>query len=382
MQQASSSGNGLIRVLHVIDKLSMDGVNPSSIARVLVDWNRHAASSGFDMVIVNLRYDRGCDFVQKEGAKLEWFRSGGLHLFRDARRIRELAKKYDAQILHAHGYYASYLVRMAAPRCGCKAVVHEHAVLKKKPWFWLGDWLLRKRTDMGMAVTNAVRDFMARDRCVPAEKTEIVWYGVDLDRFVIRESQERLRERFGFPPDAFMVGVASRLREEKGVQHFVRAAALIREQVPSAVFAVAGDGPQRDELHKLARSLNLNPEVFRFLGHVSDIPAFLSAVDVVVIPSLREGFGLSIIEAMACGRPVVASNVGGIPEVVGDPGNAILVPPGSPQAICEGVLRLLRDPELARTLGEKGRKNAARFSIEERTAHLGRLYRKLVDSGD
>jgi glycosyltransferase involved in cell wall biosynthesis len=367
-----------VRVLHVIDKLSMDGVNPSSCARLLVDWNRWAPSAGFEMVVVNLRYDRGCDFLERQGVRLEWFRSGAQHFLRDIRRIRELARKYDAQVLHGHGYYASYLVRIAAAKCGCKAVIHEHAVLKKKPWFWLGDWLLRNRTDKGVAVSWGVRDFMARARCVPLDKIEVIYDGIDLDRFAVGRSKEELRKVFDLPSGTWIAGVVARLREEKGVDVFLRAADLVRREASDLTFVVAGDGPQRGELESLALSLDLADGTLRFLGHVDDVPALLAALDVVVVPSLREGFGLSVVEAMACGRPVVASEVGGIPEVVGKWDNAILVPPGDPQALAAGILKLYRDPELARLLGERGRQNAGRFGIQQSASQLGELYRRLV----
>ncbi|MDZ7372498.1 MAG: glycosyltransferase family 4 protein [candidate division KSB1 bacterium] len=367
-----------IRVLHVIDKLSMDGVNPSSVARLLVDWNRWAPSSGFEMVVVNLRYDRGCDFVEENGVRLEWFRSGAFRLPRDVRKVRELAEKHRAQILHGHGYYASYLVRLAAPGCGCRAVIHEHAVLKKKPWFWIGDWLLRNRTDCGVAVSHGVRDFMANARCVPEEKIAVIYDGIDLGRFSVNVPPPSLRRKFGLPEEAWIAGVAARLREEKGVHFFVQAAHRLHQELPQMHFVVAGDGPQREDLLAQARALGLDSGTLQFLGHVDEIPSLLTALDAVVVPSIREGFGLSVVEAMACGKPVVATAVGGIPEAVGSPENAILVPPADPEALAKGIRRLYEDPQLAAELGEKGRRNAQRFSIQQSAAQLGELYRNLL----
>jgi len=154
-----------------------------------------------------------------------------------------------------------------------------------------------------------------------------------------------------------LVGVVARLQPEKGVANFLKAAARVSPAYPVARFLVVGDGPLREELLCLADRLGLRERV-RFLGHRADARELVGLLDVLVVPSLTEGTPLIVLEAMVAGVPVVASDVGGIPDQVRHDREGLLVPPDDTIALGDALLRLLRDPDRARRLGEAGRRRA------------------------
>jgi glycosyltransferase involved in cell wall biosynthesis len=158
----------------------------------------------------------------------------------------------------------------------------------------------------------------------------------------------------------FVVGTVSRLSPEKGVEFFVEATNEIAKVMPNARFWIVGDGPLRGELERRAG------DAVHFLGARDDVPELLHAMDVFVMPSLEEAFGIAVVEAMACGLPVVATNVGGLPEVVADKNTGLLVPPRDAGALASAVVKLANDESLRRAFGERGRARAEeRFALAQ-----------------
>jgi glycosyltransferase involved in cell wall biosynthesis len=150
------------------------------------------------------------------------------------------------------------------------------------------------------------------------------------------------------------------LSPEKGVEFFVEATNEIAKVMPNARFWIVGDGPLRGELERRAG------DAVHFLGARDDVPELLHAMDVFVMPSLEEAFGIAVVEAMACGLPVVATNVGGLPEVVADKNTGLLVPPRDAGALASAVVKLANDESLRRAFGERGRARAEeRFALAQ-----------------
>jgi glycosyltransferase involved in cell wall biosynthesis len=175
-----------------------------------------------------------------------------------------------------------------------------------------------------------------------------------------------------------VVGTVGRLAEQKGLSYFLRMAALLLCDFPAARFVIVGDGPQRDELVALARDLGIADRVI-FAGFRTDVPDLMSAFDLFVLASVFEPFGLVLVEAMALEKPVVASRVNGIPEVVADGEAGLLVPPRDPHALAEAAARLLRDQALARRMGQAGRGRVlARFTVEAMAGKTMALYEEIL----
>ncbi len=180
-----------------------------------------------------------------------------------------------------------------------------------------------------------------------------IYNGVDLSRYDNQEACCTLHEEYGMEPGSEVVGVVARLEPEKGHPTLLEAWPLVLRAVPDVYLLIVGEGSRREALEAQARDLHIAHRVV-FTGRRDDVPAVTAALDVAVLPSYREAQGLSILEAMALSRPVVASNVGGIPEMITDGVTGLLVPPHDADALAAAIVRLLRDHPFADTLGRAG----------------------------
>jgi glycosyltransferase involved in cell wall biosynthesis len=203
-----------------------------------------------------------------------------------------------------------------------------------------------------------------------AEKTAVIYNAFDAGRFDPARVRSSLRAELGIAADSFVVGIFSRLTRWKGHAEFVRAARLVAAQMPAASFLVVGGPVFEDdaclrEVRELVRRLGLE-KAFAFAGFRRDTPECMASVDVCVLPSIRpEPFGLVLVEAMAMGKPVIATRGGGVPEVVADGETGILVPPRDPGALADALLRLAGDQALRARMGAAGRARAVSlFSLE------------------
>jgi glycosyltransferase involved in cell wall biosynthesis len=368
----------LINVLHVIDKLSMDGINPSSCAQLFAEWHAKHDAQRFRIMVANLRAkDSAGEYLQRCGLEVFYIDKGKFS-FANVNAIAALIDQCHADALHLHGYSSANFGRLAARRKGIPAVMHEHAILKILPHQYLADWLLRSKTDVAVAVSSAVADFLHKGRSVPREKIQVIWNGINLQAFrqPDRRKTEEFRGRFAGGSQK-LIGTVTRLREEKGNRYLIQAAREVLRDFPEARFVLAGEGPERARLEKLAAQLGIQDRV-HFAGFVRDVPAALAAFDVAVIPSLREGFGLALAEAMAAGRPVIATRVGGMVEMVEQDKNALLVPPADSRSLAQAIVQLLKNPVQAGRLGEAGRRQSVHFGIERNVAALEALYDQLA----
>lgn len=231
--------------------------------------------------------------------------------------------------------------------------------------------------DEVIAVSHDLRRILV-DELAVAPPVRVVHNGIDPAKFAGVDGAG-LRLELGAGPGEFLVGTAVVLSEQKGIRHLLEAARMVRAADPTVRFAVGGDGPLRAELEGRAAALGLGGAV-RFLGYRSDVPRFIAALDAYVLPSLWEGLPLALLEALASAKPIVATRVGGNPEIVGDE-NGLLVPPKDPEALAQAVLALRRDPARCRRMAAANRARFERsFSVTSMTdAHL-EVYRALSAS--
>ncbi len=368
-----------LTVLHVIDKLSMDGENPSSCAKLLVDWFKRFDPQKIRPLLCCIRPpDRSAEYMDAHGVEVIYLNRGKFSLA-TVKDLKRLIAAHGVDLLHLHGYTSANFGRMAAKKMGVPVVMHEHAILKVLPHQYIADWLLRNKTDVAVSVSEAVSDFLVNGRHVPPEKIRVIWNGIDIDgyRTVDSGGVERLRTAIGVKQSDTLVGVLTRFREEKGNRFFVAAAEKIHERHPEVHFVAYGDGPQREELVAQVKSSGLG-DVFHFGGFVQNVRAALQAMDIFVMPSLAEGFGVALVEAMAAGKPVVATAVGGMKEMVQNGENGILVPPADAAALAEAILSLLDNPAKQRELGKAAQKRSLDFSIQKNVSALTDLYFELV----
>jgi glycosyltransferase involved in cell wall biosynthesis len=236
--------------------------------------------------------------------------------------------------------------------------------------------VLNGRIDRYVAVSADIASQLRDVLRIPAHKITVIRNGVPLERFARTAEAVELPDGGRSPGGLARVLTLARLHPQKGLVHLIEAACL----VPEAEFLIAGDGPQRAELEAKARALGVSTRV-RFLGHRSDVSTLLQTCDVFVLPSLFEGLPLAVLEAMAAGRPIVASDVSGVREAIVHRETGLLVPAARADELARAIRLLISQPTLARRLGEQARRVAAReFSADVMVQRIGHLYDELERS--
>jgi len=283
------------------------------------------------------------------------------------------------EVLHNHMYRAELVGTRAAIALGevghlrpyVVSTVHSSRIRSEEDRRVLHS--LTPRMDQLIAVSRSIVEKLhheGRDSAPIA----LIHNGVDLERYDHQGPCCTLRDDYGLPPEGPIVGVVARLEAEKGHPTLLEAWPTVLAAFPDASLLVVGEGSRREALETMAAELGIADRVV-FTGRRDDVPAVTAALDVAVLPSYREALGLTILEAMALSRPVIASNVGGIPEMIEDGITGLLVPPHDPDALASAIIRLLRDHPLADMLGRAGHDLVhERFCIELMVDAVQRIY--------
>jgi glycosyltransferase involved in cell wall biosynthesis len=330
--------------------------------RVLAICHAAEAAAGMRAALV----DAGVEVRTIEG---DGDRSLAGHLRRN-RSYAALIREYRGCVLALMmGYFTrGGGVTLAGALAGAGAIVRADLTppeppitLRQKLALRLKDRLLN-RVVVG-AIEN--RDAFARQMRRAAAKIDVIHTGIELDRFQPGEGREAVRNAFAFQEDTLLVGTVSRLSDErKGLKHFIDMAATVAPAHPPARFLIVGDGVLRPGLEQRARELGIADRVI-FAGWRTDIPEMLAAMDVFVMPSLFEGGPTTVLEAMAMAKPVVASRVGMVPEVLEHGETGLIVKPGDSHALADAVDQLLSDGTLRARMAERARrKSVDDFSID------------------
>jgi len=305
------------------------------------------------------------------------------------REIARLLRANEIDILHTHGGVAGLFGRRAAARAGTSVVVHTlhgiHYLHYRNPvlkyLLVLDERRLARRTDAVIFVSEADFDRGERWRLVPRSRMRLIRNGVPPDPgadLEILRRRDELRAALKLAPP--VVGAVSRLHRQKGVIHFLRAAPAILRRRPDAKIVIVGGGPLEREVRRLAARAGLDRQVL-ILGERPDARDLLSLFDVFVLPSLWEGLPLVLIEAASLGKPIVASIIDGVREVLRDGETGLLVPPAKPAELAAAVVRLLEDPDLAARLGAAARREIPpRFTLERMVGDTQNLYLELASA--
>ncbi len=378
------------RILHIITRLGAGGS-----ARHVIEVSSRLREE-FDVHIAAGVEDEGEGSLRPEAAAagipvspLPSLRRRG-SLLSDRRALRELVdrvRSLEPSLVHTHQSKAGVLGRMAARKAGVRRTVHTfHSPLER-----LGqDGLLRRAnvtaeqrlardTDRLVAVSPSLRDELVRQEVVAADRIEVILPLVDPRRLFEARQPGALKKRLGLPLDVPLVGLVGRLAPPKDPETFMKVFATVAASVPEVRAVVVGDGPDRSNLEADAVRRGLRPRI-TFTGWAADVSDVYPDLDLLVLTSRYEGFGLSALEAMAAGRPVVATRVTGIVDLVGDGRTGLLAPAGDAAALAGAVILLLRDPAFRSRLGAAAREEAARrFSSEDACPRIEALYRRLLN---
>jgi len=300
--------------------------------------------------------------------------------------IHNFIKKERFNLVHTHTSKAGIIGRWAAKLAGVKMIVHTphghifygyFGWLKTKLFIYL-ERITAVITDKIITLTQRGKEEHLRYRIANENKFVPIYSGIDLKKYAdFKIDKIQARQNLHIPSDIAFIGTVTRLDPIKGNKYFINALVQVFKVFPELKVAIVGEGSEKEELRRYVKQSGLSEKI-TFMGLCEDIRGILSALDIMVIPSLNEGMGRSLLEAQALGIPVIATNVGGIPEVVKDGMTGILVPPRDSPALARAIIKLLKDRSLREKMGEEARKWVdQRFSAETMVKKVADLYEKL-----
>ena len=311
---------------------------------------------------------------------------------RSVRRMTSIIRAVRPHILHTHTAKAGAIARAAAlvaGRARPPIVVHTFHGHVLKGYFGSGrtavfrqvERNLARRSDVLVAVSPEVRDELVEEGIAPRDKFAVIRLGIPLqERLGDETAGLDYRHLYGIPRDAFVVGWVGRMTGVKDTGAVLDIVAEARERGVDAVLVMVGDGPDREPLERRAHDLGIVRSTY-FVGYQPEVAGYYRLFDAFLLPSVNEGTPVSAIEALASGTPVVATNVGGIPDVVRDQVDGFLVEPGDTAGAAERLARLAADPALRARLGESGRERVTRrYSVARLVDDVDHLYRALLQA--
>jgi glycosyltransferase involved in cell wall biosynthesis len=378
----------MIKILHIINSLDIGGNE-----RYLLQLLEHLPREGFHQEVCVP--DRGKDATRdlehechRLGIPVRVFRVLGNLDASALLKLQQIILKGRYDVVHTHLIYSQLYGRMAAISAKTKCIVSSEQNVydfkRRPPFLWIERWL-GKRTQRVVACSNKVRDHLIANVGLSPLKVVVVPNAVDTNLFFpvkpgssLYPKVEDVRKELRLEPGDTVIGSVGHMSRQKGQRFLIDAIPRVLLRYPHAKFVFVGRGRLQRTLTDQARELGVEQAV-RFAGIREDVPLVLNCFDLFVLPSLWEGFGTAIVEALACGVPVVASKVGGIPEIIEDGMNGILVPPGRSRPLAQAIIGSLDDPSLGRDMVYRGvRKVIETFSVGKMVETMARIYSQML----
>lgn len=356
----------MIKIIHVIPRLAVGGAE-----KLLLDICRKLDKDDFDISVVVLQEDNPLQSAfEAAGVDLFFLHKKNKFDFDVVRRLTRLFEQERPDIVHTHLFGADFWGGIAAKKAGVKKLVStKHDVLDEG---FLKSKLGRKtrqKIDKVIAISKATKEFLIEDEKVDPDKIQIIYNGIDVNKFYQPES-EILRT------DKLLIGSVGRLNKEKGYKHLIRACRFLKKRNWKII--LVGDGPLRKDLEAQTRFLGVEDNV-RFSGMVQDVRSYYDEFEVFVLPSVSEGLSLSILEAALAGKFVIATNVGGIPEIITDQETGLLFKPKSIEQLLDRLEWVLNHKNEARRMARAlQRKVLENFDINKIIEQYEQMYTALV----
>jgi glycosyltransferase involved in cell wall biosynthesis len=342
-----------MRILYIIDSLNIGGAE-----MLLLSMLRGYQAQHHDLCVAYFTHGPLYDDIRSLNIPVHRLSTHGLADPRAVLRTLALIRDWKPEVVHTHLIKSDLVGQVAAALASVPvrvSSVHSINPWRKKRVLSAISRRIASRTHAFIAVTEEVSEYTMRWSGYPAHKMVVIDNGVDLNRFdpstvAPLDIISALRNA----PDSLLIGMIGRLQPPKGHDVLLRAAADVLAACPQIRFVIIGDGPLRPQIEAQRSALGLDDQVI-LTGLERDIPGALAALDMVVFPSIWEGLPVALLEAMAMQLPIVATTVGGIPDVLAGERGGLLVPPSDPPALAAALIRLLRDAELRQALGSQAR---------------------------
>jgi sugar transferase (PEP-CTERM/EpsH1 system associated) len=371
--------NGKIKILHVIDSLDVGGME-----RVVIDVANGLDPARFEQIVCCLsRRGEAAGFL-REGVRCLDLGKGAKADHLMPLKIAQVIRREKPDIVHSQSWSGvdTAIARLMTP--GVKLVHSEHG--RHVPYVQAESWKRRiarrclyHLADSVFAISGEVREFYCRETGFPVERMAVIPNGIDVRR-IDEAITDGVREGLGIAKDDFVIGTVARLDATKDPLTLVRAFAKLRREQPDSTLKllIVGDGSERTHLETFVAEQGLNGAVV-FTGLRHDVPRLLGAMNVFALSSLSEGMPITVLEAMAARLPVVATNVGALPELVEEGSTGFLTAPQDAEAMANRLARVSQNPEMASSFGSRARQKVEReFSLDQILRRYADLYAAVV----
>ena len=289
--------------------------------------------------------------------------------------LKNIIENKKIGVLHCHllkSFIIGYLLKRIYFR-NIKLIFHEHGKIFKNKWLYnLFLRCVKKRVDLFIAVSEATKKELIKNADINLKKIDVLYNFSDLDPSNARKcDKQEEREKIGLRRDDFVIGFVGRLSKVKACEYLIKSIPYIT--IPNFKVLIAGDGAERKKLEKIAENLNIKGKTI-FLGYVEEISNFYGIIDVLVVPSKFESFGISVIEAQACGVPVIVSNVGALNELIKNEENGLLFEFANEKDLAEKIELMEKDKDLKKRLIKNGLYSVKKYSLDNYLKNLNLIY--------
>ncbi len=359
------------RILHLYETCG-----PGGAEKVIVDIVRGLDPDKYHSTVVLLVEGWLTHQLKNAGVSPIHLPQRGAFDPRTVLELLRLVRNCRIDLIHAHEFFTNALGFLVATlaRIPIIATVHGKSYYTDKSRRILAYRILARYADCFVSVSEDLENFLAKTIGIPASRITTVYNGIDLNQYAANGRSLEKRLELGLKATSPIVGTVGSLYPVKGHTYLLQALRDILKCHPETMLLLIGKGELQDVLRDEARAYGIYEQV-RFLGFREDIKELLEIIDIFVLPSISEGLPLSLLEAMAMAKPVVATRVGGIPEVVIHGQTGLLVPPWNSRFLAEGILFLLRNSHVAKQMGGKGREQIAKmFTFKQTIARYEQLY--------
>jgi len=367
------------KIAYIINNLTVGGAE-----KLLLSTVKRLNKEKYDITVCPMLKDNALlnDF-QRTGVKVRCLNMSNKRDIRGLLKLHQFFRSYKIDIVHTHLLEADIFGRFAAIWAKVPIIITTtHSVdgwklnsrrYKTKCRLFLNG-IADKHSDAIITVSDYVKNFLIEHEGTDPKKIHVIKNGIE-----IHKNNKNSKPSFD-KQETIVLGSVGRLFEEKGFEYLLRAFQKAQNQYLNLKLLIAGDGPLRVELEKLADDLKITSGI-EFMGVVDDIPTFLSKLDIFILSSIQEGIPLGLLEAMAAGKPVIATKVGGIPEVVDDGSDGILVPAANISELNDAILSLIQDERKRREMGRNARRKVIdAFNLDTAVKQLEDLYENLLQS--
>lgn len=368
-----------IRILRIISNLGVGGVQKRMVS-LLPKLNKER----YEIVVCSFKSGELQHCLEQSGIPVRIvsrrFKFDPVCIY----RLCSIMKKENIDIVHTHCHKPNTTGRFAAKLAGVPVIIaNEHNVDSwKSNWQLTLDKWLAAHSDKIIAVSEAVKSFYVKNANISADKFEVVYNGVDLDfwqnNIPAKEMIFKKKAELGLLQGDKVIVAIGRLHPQKGHEYLLRAARKIIPRMKNLKFLIIGDGPMKESLESCSERLGIKENVV-FTGKRDDVKDILYLSDISVVSSVREGFSNAVLEAMACGKPVVATDVGGNKEIIIDGKNGFIVSSRDEDALADRILTLAGNEELTIRMGLAAKETVKSFSLSRMIHKTEKLYEELMD---